>query len=103
MPKYYNSYIAFKLIHNISCHIVASFKDYLIYGDIFDFLTKYYKKRKSLYLLKEILHYYRANTIIYPNYVVFPEGIYIFKNIQQKQRMKIRKRKKKKKMRKIKY
>ena len=87
MPKYYNSYIAFKLIHNISCHIVASFKDYLIYGDIFDFLTKYYKKRKSLYLLKEILHYYRANTIIYPNYVVFPEGIYIFKNIQQKQRI----------------
>ena len=87
MPKYYNSYIAFKLIHNVSSHIVASFKDYLIYGDIFDFLTKYYKKRKSLYLLKEILHYYRANTIIYPNYVVFPEGIYIFKNIQQKQRI----------------
>ena len=87
MPKYYNSYIAFKLIHNISSHIVASFKDYLIYGDIFDFLTKYYKKRKSLYLLKEILHYYRENTIIYPNYAVFPEGIYIFKNIQQKQRI----------------
>jgi len=87
MPNYYNSYIAFKLIHNISSHIVASFKEYLIYGDIFEFLTKYYKNRKSSYLLKEILHYYRANTIIYPNYAVFPEGIYIFKNIQQKQRI----------------
>ena len=87
MPKYYNSYIAYRLINNINSHIVSLFKEYLIYGDIFEFLTKLYSKNKSLYLLKELLHYYIANNIIYPNYMVLPEGLYLFKNIQQKQRI----------------
>ena len=87
MPKFYNSYISHRLIHNINSHIVSLFKEYLIYGDIFEFLTKLYNKKKSLYLLKELLYYYIENNIIYPNYMVLPEGLYLFKNIQQKQRI----------------
>ena len=87
MPKYYNSYITHRLIHNINSHIVSIFKEYLIYGDIFEFLTKLYNKKRSLYLLKELLYYYITNNIIYPNYMVLPEGFYLFKNIQQKQRI----------------
>jgi len=87
MPKYYNTYITHRLIHNINSHIVSIFKEYLIYGDIFEFLTKLYNKKRSLYLLKELLYYYITNNIIYPNYMVLPEGLYLFKNIQQKQRI----------------
>ena len=86
-PVIYNTIIVNRIMRNISCHIVAIFKEYLIYGEIYDFLTKYNNKRKSLYLLKEIIKYYIDNNIIYPNYMVLPEGDYIFKNIQQKQRI----------------
>ena len=87
MPNYYNSIIVYRLIHNIGSHIVSLFKEYLIYGDIYEFCSKYYNKRKSIYLLKEILNYYIANNILYPNYVVLPEGNYLFRNIQLKQRI----------------
>ena len=87
MPNNYNSYVINKIMHNINSHIVALFKEYLINGDIFEFLTKYYDLRKSSYLLKEIIQFYTLNNIIYPNYVILPEGNYIFRNIQQKQRI----------------
>ena len=87
MPNNYNSYVINKIMHNINSHIVALFKEYLINGDIFEFLTKYYDLRKSSYLLKEIITFYTLNNIIYPNYVILPEGNYIFRNIQQKQRI----------------
>ena len=87
MPKHYSNIIASRLMHNISCHVVAAFKEYLIYGDIYEFLTKYFNKKISTYLLKELIKYYIENNIIYPNYMILPEGAYIFKNIQQKQRI----------------
>ena len=87
MPSNYNSYVISKLMNNINSHIVALFKEYLINGDIFEFLTKYYDLRKSSYLLNEIIQFYTLNNIIYPNYVILPEGNYIFRNIQQKQRI----------------
>ena len=87
MSSRYNSFIAGKLMHNISSHVVAVFKEFLIYGDIYEFLTKYYNRRDSVYLLKQIVYYYITNNIIYPNYIILPEGNYIFKNIQHKQKI----------------
>ena len=87
MPNYYNTFISSQLMHSMNSHIVALFKEYLIYDDIFEFLTKYYSNRKSNYLLKEIINFYITNNIIYPNYVILPEGNYIYRNIQQKQRI----------------
>ena len=87
MSTQYNTFITAKLMHNVSSHIVAVFKEFLIYGDIFEFLTKNYSKRNSIYLLKQLINFYITNNVIYPNYTVLPEGNYIFKNIQQKQRI----------------
>lgn len=87
MCNNYNSIVTTRLIHNISSHVVALFKEYLIYGDIFEFLTKNYNLKKSTYLLKEIINFYISNNVIYPNYMILPEGIYIYKNIQHKQRI----------------
>ena len=55
---FYNIKIIDEIIHNESSHIVAEFKDYLIKGDISEFLQQYYKKDQSLNLLPKIYEYY---------------------------------------------
>ena len=87
MPYYYNTIVANRLMHSINSHVVSLFKEFLIYDDIFEFLTKFYRNSKSSYLLRHIIDFYVANNIIYPNYVILPEGNYIYRNIQQKQRI----------------
>ena len=87
MPDKYNSIIITRLMHSINSNIVAVFKEFLIYGDIYEFLTKYYNTKRSTNLLKEIVNFYISNNIIFPNYVILPEGNYIYRNIQQKQRI----------------
>ena len=84
---YYNSIIIDHIIHNDPGHIVAEFKDFLIMGDINEFLQNSYKLKESLYLLPKIYEYYISCSVIFPNYVILPESQYIYKNIQRKQRV----------------
>ena len=84
---YYNSIIIDHIIHNDSGHIVAEFKDFLIMGDINEFLQNYYKLKETKYLLPKIYEYYVSCSVIFPNYVILPESQYIYKNIQRKQRV----------------
>ena len=84
---YYNSIIIDHIIHNEPGHIVAEFKDFLIMGDINEFLQNYYKIKESKYLLPKIYEYYISCSVIFPNYVILPESQYIYKNIQRKQRV----------------
>ena len=84
---FYNIKVIDEIIHNESSHIVAEFKDYLIKGDISEFLQQYYNKKESLNLLPKIYEYYISCSVIFPNYVILPESQYIYKNIQRKQRV----------------
>ena len=84
---FYNIKVIDEIIHNESSHIVAEFKDYLIKGDISEFLQQYYKKKESLNLLPKIYEYYISCSVIFPNYVILPESQFIYKNIQRKQRV----------------
>ena len=84
---FYNIKVIDEIIHNESSHIVAEFKDYLIKGDISEFLQQFYKKKESLNLLPKIYEYYISCSVIFPNYVILPESQYIYKNIQRKQRV----------------
>ena len=84
---FYNIKVIDEIIHNESSHIVAEFKDYLIKGDISEFLQQYYNKKESLNLLPKIYEYYISCSVIFPNYVILPESQYIYKNIQRKQRI----------------
>ena len=84
---YYNSIIIDHIIHNDPGHIVAEFKDFLIMGDINEFLQNSYKLKESIYLLPKIYEYYISCSVIFPNYVILPESQYIYKNIQRKQRV----------------
>ena len=85
--NYYNSIIIEHIIHNEPGHIVAEFKDFLIFGDINEFLQNYYKIKESKYILPKIFEYYINCSVIFPNYVVLPESQYIYKNIQKKQKV----------------
>ena len=84
---FYNKKVIDEIIHNQTSHIVAEFKDYLIKGDINEFLQQFYKKEESLNLLPNIYDYYITCSVIFPNYVILPESQYIYKNIQRKQRV----------------
>ena len=83
----YNSIVVNHIIHNDPGHIVAEFKDFLIEGDINEFLQKSYKIKEINFLLPKIFEYYTNSSVIFPNYVILPESKYIYKNIQKKQKV----------------
>ena len=85
--NFYNIKKINEIISNQNTHIVAEYKDYLIKGDLSEFLQKYYFITESNECLPKIFEYYENCSIIFPNYVVLPESKYIFKNIQKKQKI----------------
>ena len=85
--NFYNSKVIEDIINNESTHVVAEFKDYLIYGDDSEFLQKKYNMKEILKYLPKIFHYYDSCSVIFPNYVILHESKYIYKNIQKKQKV----------------
>ena len=85
--NYYNSKVIDDIINNESTHVVAEFKDYLIYGDDSEFLHKNYDIKDCRKYLPKIFNYYDSCSVIFPNYVILYESKYIYKNIQKKQRV----------------
>ena len=85
--NFYNVKVINDIISNEPTHVVAEFKDYLIYGDDSEFLHDIYNLNESKKYLPKLFDYYMKCSVIFPNYVVFPENKYIFKNIQRKQKL----------------
>ena len=85
--SFYNQKVIEDIINNESTHIVAEFKDYLIYGDDSEFFQKIYNINDCKKYLPKIFNYYESCSVIFPNYVVLPESKYIYKNIQKKQKI----------------
>ena len=86
-PEYYYRKIIADIIDNESSHLVASFKEYLIYGDYSEFLQGYFQMKDVIRFLPLIFDYYHSSTVIFPNYVALEEKKYIYKNIQKKQQI----------------
>ena len=91
--KYYNNNSKFnimkidEIINNEKSHLVAEFKDFLVMGDMGEFILKYYNKKEIDAIYKQILDYYNENLFIFPNYVALYESKYIYNNIQKKQKI----------------
>ena len=85
--NFYNVKVIGNIINNESTHVVAQFKDYLIYGDDSEFLQKIYNMEDIKKYLPKIFDYYECCSVIFPNYVILYESKYIYKNIQKKQRV----------------
>ena len=75
------------ILNNESTHLVAEFKDYLIMGDITEFLQKSYNIKECQKYLPKIYDYYNSCSVIFPNYVNLHESKYIYKNIRKKQKV----------------
>ena len=85
--NFYNSKVIEDILNNQPTHVVAEFKDYLIYGDDSEFLQNNYIIKDSRKYLPKIFKYYESCSVIFPNYVTLYESKYLYKNIQRKQRI----------------
>ena len=85
--EFYRKKIISDIIDNETTHLVASFKEFLIYGDYSEFLQGYFQIREIKKFLPLIFDYYHSSTVIFPNYVILEEKKYIYKNIQKKQQI----------------
>ena len=83
----YNIRMIDDILNNESAHLVAEFKDYLIMGDITEFLQKSYNINECKKYLPKIYEYYNSCSVIFPNYVKLHESKYIYKNIRKKQKV----------------
>ena len=83
----YNARMIDDILNNESTHLVAEFKDYLIMGDLTEFLHKSYNLKECQKYLPKIYEYYNSCSVIFPNYVNLHESKYIYKNIRKKQKV----------------
>ena len=83
----YNIRMIEDILNNEGTHLVAEFKDYLISGDITEFLQKSYTIDECKKYLPKIYEYYNSCSVIFPNYVKLHESKYIYKNIRKKQKV----------------
>jgi len=81
----YNSKVITELVYNENTHIVVTFKDYLIYDEITEFLKRSYAYSESTNRLSKILDYYNKYSKVFPNYAVIQERKHMFNNIEWKQ------------------
>ena len=83
----YNIKMIEDILDNEETHLVAEFKDFLIIGDLNEFLQKYYSLLDSRKYIPKICDYYSKSSLIFPNYVTLGESKYIYKNIRKKQKL----------------
>ena len=83
----YGAKIVSDILFNESSHVVAVFKDFLIYDDINEFLKKCYNKSESIEKLKKVCFFYDKYSKVFANYSELPESKYMFKNIEKKQKL----------------
>ena len=75
------------IIYNDKTHLVSKFKDLMILDDIFEFLSKFYSLLESSIYLPKCLSYYHQKNFIFPNLAGLPESKYLYKNINDKQKI----------------
>lgn len=74
--KTFNKYIINDIIFDHRNHIVAVFKNYLLWDESSEFLKRYYKKKDIFGRLPKISEYYEQYTLFSPNYLA-NEGLLI--------------------------
>ena len=75
------------LIFNEDCQIVARFKDFLIFDDNTEFISRLYPINEANPRLKKILTFYEKYSKVFPNYLILKENKYLYRNLHKKQKM----------------
>lgn len=81
---FYNVKIINDIIYNEPTHMVAVFKDYLIFDDLSEFLKRHYEDNETIQRLPKIWEFYEKYSKVFPNYVNLPENKFMYKNIERK-------------------
>lgn len=83
----FNLHVINNLIFNETSNVVAKFKDFLIFEDCSEFFKRMYNYEEVGTRLQKICEFYENYSKIFPNYTVFYESKYIYKNIRRKQKL----------------
>ena len=83
----YNKYIINAIIFDHRIHIVAVFKNYLLWDETSEFLKRYYKKKDNKARLPKIAEYYQKYTLFTPNYFGY-EGLVVIIMVKYMKRKK---------------
>lgn len=75
------------IIYNENKHIVAKFKEFLIFYDDNEFLNKFYNSQEIDFLIPFIIKYYINFSKIIPNYIPNKHAKLIHKNVKKKLRL----------------
>jgi hypothetical protein len=85
--RYFSIKTVNEIIYNEKAHVVANFKDFLIFDDTSEFLKRYYNVSEIASRLPKIFDFYEQYSKIFANYIILPESKYMYKNIQRKQKI----------------
>ena len=85
--KKYNKYIINAIIFDYRNHIVAVFKNYLLWDETSEFLKRYYKRKENKARLPKIAEYYEKYTLFTPNYFGY-EGLIVIIMVKYMKRKK---------------
>ena len=83
----FNKLIIENIMCNGKCHIVATFKNYLIEDDFSEYFHKYYKIKAAKEILNDLFYYHLQTSFIFPNYCPIIESKYLYNNVIKKQRI----------------
>ena len=100
--KDYDLSVMNNILEKDKCHIVALFKEFLLYYDYMEFLKRFYKITETRSRLINISYFYKENLLFFPNYSPLMESRYLHRNIRRKQALKNKIIKDKKKLKKSK-
>jgi len=84
---YYDTKMIGDVLWNANTHFVTTFKDYLIYDDINEFMQRLYLKWEAKNRLSRILEFYTKHSKVFPNYAILKARNYMFENIMRKARV----------------
>eukprot|EP00826_Nyctotherus_ovalis_P006505 TRINITY_DN11556_c0_g2_i1.p1 TRINITY_DN11556_c0_g2~~TRINITY_DN11556_c0_g2_i1.p1 ORF type:complete len:573 (+),score=121.91 TRINITY_DN11556_c0_g2_i1:214-1932(+) len=80
----YNLNMINDIVLNTNTQLVVSFKEYLIYDDLTEFIKEFQYRPAAE--LKELIDYYDVSSKVFPNFVALEEKKFMFKNITRKQK-----------------
>jgi hypothetical protein len=85
--EFYNVKVVNDIIYNENSHTVTVFKDYLILDDVSEFLKRFYNDYESNCWLPRVYEFYTKYSKVFPNYVSIEENKFMYKNIEEKQKV----------------
>eukprot|EP00826_Nyctotherus_ovalis_P028441 TRINITY_DN2246_c0_g10_i1.p1 TRINITY_DN2246_c0_g10~~TRINITY_DN2246_c0_g10_i1.p1 ORF type:complete len:439 (-),score=116.07 TRINITY_DN2246_c0_g10_i1:438-1754(-) len=83
----YNMKIINDILGNEATHTVSSFKEFLIYDDVDEFLKRLYSRNEADKRVKYQTVWQNRHAKVFPVYVILEEKKYMFKNIRKKQKV----------------